>query len=92
MKEWFTRAFRNPHRAFAKKKEKRVFRRRLVAPTTDTRHRAPPPCRAHARTPPNPVRKTKQVDISEGGTIPASALKKITAGGDGVGLRCYDNG
>jgi len=32
------------------------------------------------------------VEISEGGTIPASALKKITAGGDGVGLRCYDNG
>jgi citrate synthase len=33
-----------------------------------------------------------QIEITEGGTIPASALKKITAGGDGVGLRTYDPG
>ena len=28
--------------------------------------------------------------IDEYGTIPASALKQIKAGGDGVGLRTYD--
>jgi hypothetical protein len=41
---------------------------------------------------PKPSSKKTQVEISDGGTIQASALKKITAGGDGVGLRCYDNG
>lgn len=33
-----------------------------------------------------------QLEVSEGGTINAQALKKITAGGDGVGLRTYDPG
>jgi hypothetical protein len=33
-----------------------------------------------------------QLEISDGGTINATALKKITAGGDGVGLRTYDPG
>lgn len=32
------------------------------------------------------------LDVSDGGTINASALKQITAGGDGVGLRTYDPG
>lgn len=33
-----------------------------------------------------------EVPISEHGTIKAMDLKQITAGGDGVGLRTYDNG
>jgi citrate synthase len=33
-----------------------------------------------------------QIEVSEGGTINVQALKKITAGGDGVGLRTYDPG
>ncbi|GBF91260.1 citrate synthase [Raphidocelis subcapitata] len=36
--------------------------------------------------------KKYTIEITEGGTIPAAALKKITAGGDGVGLRTYDPG
>jgi citrate synthase len=39
-----------------------------------------------------PTQPNKQIEVSEGGTIPAAALKKITAGGDGVGLRTYDPG
>jgi citrate synthase len=34
----------------------------------------------------------QQLEVSEGGTISAQALKQITAGGDGVGLRTYDPG
>ena len=45
--------------------------------------------RGNARLDPRPL---PQIDISEGGTINASALKKITAGGDGLGLRTYDPG
>lgn len=33
-----------------------------------------------------------QLEVSDGGTINAQALKQITAGGDGVGLRTYDPG
>lgn len=33
-----------------------------------------------------------QLEISDGGTINAQALKQIKAGGDGVGLRTYDPG
>jgi citrate synthase len=33
-----------------------------------------------------------EIKISEHGTIKATDLKQITAGGDGVGLRTYDNG
>lgn len=33
-----------------------------------------------------------QLEISEGGTLNAQALKQIKAGGDGVGLRTYDPG
>ena len=33
-----------------------------------------------------------EIAISDHGTIKATDLKKITAGGDGVGLRTYDNG
>ncbi|GFH18987.1 citrate synthase [Haematococcus lacustris] len=36
--------------------------------------------------------KKYTIEISEGGTINASALKQIKAGGDGVGLRAYDPG
>lgn len=32
------------------------------------------------------------VDIGPHGTIKATDLKQIAAGGDGVGLRTYDNG
>jgi citrate synthase len=39
-----------------------------------------------------PARSRPQLEVSEGGTINASALKQITAGGDGVGLRTYDPG
>ncbi len=38
------------------------------------------------------TRLCTQVEVSEGGTINAAALKQITAGGDGVGLRAYDPG
>lgn len=40
----------------------------------------------------NRTGKKYTLDISEGGTINAAALKQIKAGGDGVGLRAYDNG
>jgi len=40
----------------------------------------------------NRTGKKYTVEVSEGGTINAQALKKITAGGDGVGLRTYDPG
>lgn len=33
-----------------------------------------------------------QLEVSEGGTLNAQALKQIKAGGDGVGLRTYDPG
>mmetsp|Transcript_34533 Transcript_34533/g.87293 ORF Transcript_34533/g.87293 Transcript_34533/m.87293 type:complete len:513 (-) Transcript_34533:781-2319(-) len=36
--------------------------------------------------------KKYTLEISEGGTINAQALKQIKAGGDGVGLRAYDPG
>ena len=36
--------------------------------------------------------KTYEIPISEQGQIKSSDLKKITAGGDGVGLRYYDPG
>lgn len=39
-----------------------------------------------------PIDYASQLEISEGGTISAQALKQITAGGDGVGLRTYDPG
>ena len=40
----------------------------------------------------NRTGKKYEIKISEGGTIKATDLKKITAGGDGVGLRTYDPG
>lgn len=40
----------------------------------------------------NRTGKKYEISISEGGTIKATDLKKITAGGDGVGLRTYDPG
>lgn len=40
----------------------------------------------------NRTGKKYTIEISEGGTIQASALKQIKAGGDGVGLRTYDPG
>ena len=36
--------------------------------------------------------KKYELPISEHGQIKATELKKITAGGDGVGLRYYDPG
>ena len=36
--------------------------------------------------------KTYEIEITESGQIKATDLKKITAGGDGVGLRTYDPG
>ncbi|KAI8476900.1 MAG: citrate synthase [Monoraphidium minutum] len=40
----------------------------------------------------NRTGKKYTIEVTEGGTIPATALKKITGGGDGVGLRTYDPG
>lgn len=40
----------------------------------------------------NRTGKRYEIPISEHGTIKGTELKKITAGGDGVGLRTYDNG
>lgn len=40
----------------------------------------------------NRTGKKYEIPISEHGTFKATDLKKITAGGDGVGLRPYDNG
>ena len=40
----------------------------------------------------NRTGKKYELKISEGGTIRATDLKQITAGGDGVGLRTYDPG
>ncbi|PSC76850.1 citrate synthase [Micractinium conductrix] len=40
----------------------------------------------------NRTGKSYQVAISDHGTIKAADLKQIVAGGDGVGLRTYDNG
>lgn len=39
-----------------------------------------------------PAPRLLQLEISEGGTIKADALKAIKAGGDNVGLRTYDPG
>jgi citrate synthase len=61
-------------------------RRRLAAAASSSAQLTRRPSRHPLPSP------KKQVEISDGGTIQASALKKITAGGDGVGLRCYDNG
>ena len=36
--------------------------------------------------------KKYEIPISDHGTIKGTDLKKITAGGDGVGIRPYDNG
>lgn len=36
--------------------------------------------------------RSYEFEISEGGTVKATDLKKITAGGDGFGLRLYDPG
>lgn len=40
----------------------------------------------------NRTGKKYTIEVTDGGTINASALKQITAGGDGVGLRTYDPG
>jgi citrate synthase len=40
----------------------------------------------------NRTGKKYTLEVSEGGTINAQALKQIKAGGDGVGLRTYDPG
>ena len=40
----------------------------------------------------NRTGKKYDLKISEGGTIRATDLKQITAGGDNVGLRTYDPG
>lgn len=40
----------------------------------------------------NRTGKKYEIPISDHGTIKGTDLKKITAGGDGVGLRPYDNG
>lgn len=40
----------------------------------------------------NRTGKKYDIPISDHGTIKGTDLKKITAGGDGVGLRPYDNG
>eukprot|EP00249_Psilotum_nudum_P021323 c28066_g1_i2 orf=293-1846(+) len=40
----------------------------------------------------NRTGKKYEIEISEGGTIKATDLKKITAGGDGNGLKLYDPG
>lgn len=40
----------------------------------------------------NRTGKKYEIPISDHGTVKGTDLKKITAGGDGVGLRPYDNG
>ncbi len=40
----------------------------------------------------NRTGKKYEIPISDHGTIKGTDLKKITAGGDGVGIRPYDNG
>lgn len=40
----------------------------------------------------NRTGKQYTIQVSDHGTIKATDLKKITAGGDGVGLRTFDNG
>lgn len=40
----------------------------------------------------NRTGKKYDIKILEGGVIQATDLKKITAGGDGVGLKTYDPG
>ena len=40
----------------------------------------------------NRTGKKYEIPVSDHGTIKGTDLKKITAGGDGVGLRPYDNG
>ncbi len=40
----------------------------------------------------NRTGKKYEIKISDQGTIAGTELKKITAGGDGVGLRTYDPG
>lgn len=40
----------------------------------------------------NRTGKKYEIPISDHGTINATDLKQIKAGGDGVGLRSFDNG
>jgi citrate synthase len=40
----------------------------------------------------NRTGKKYEISVSDHGTIKATDLKQITAGGDGVGLRTFDNG
>lgn len=40
----------------------------------------------------NRTGKKYEIEISDHGTIKGTDLKKITAGGDGTGIRPYDNG
>ena len=40
----------------------------------------------------NRTGKRYEMSIDDHGTIKATDLKQVTAGGDGVGLRTYDNG
>lgn len=40
----------------------------------------------------NRTGKRYEVAVSDHGSIKATDLKQVTAGGDGVGLRTYDNG
>lgn len=40
----------------------------------------------------NRTGKKYEIEISDHGTIKGTDLKKITAGGDGAGIRPYDNG
>ena len=72
-------------------------------PPASTRPAPAPPAQAQARPAPgggpgtltvtdSRTGRTYEIPIGPHGTIRALDLKQITAGGDGVGLRTYDNG
>lgn len=81
-------------------------RRRACAGNAGLRQLPPPPeaqgcccCRATPGGGPgsltvidNRTGRRYEIAVSDHGTIKATDLKQITAGGDGVGLRTYDNG
>lgn len=69
-----------------------VISRQLTLSTEDETRPAPGGGRGTLTVLDTRSGKKYTLEISEGGTINAQALKQIKAGGDGVGLRTYDPG
>lgn len=76
--------------------DNRTGRKYTVGVSARRHRRAKARCAIPKKPSPDTLRFARcacmQLEVSDGGTINAQALKQIKAGGDGVGLRSYDPG